>query len=133
MLTVFDYIFYRVTSYYLIHWKCEKYPWQNGIGVVCILQMATCWDIVVITSLLYGSTPHLLSHKSLALALAVSVLAFNYYRYTKKMNFEVLKDRWAHEVDTARETRGRLIILYLLVSVSIPIVYGVLRHNLHWI
>jgi formate hydrogenlyase subunit 3/multisubunit Na+/H+ antiporter MnhD subunit len=68
--------------------------------------------------------------KPVIVVLIVVLIGLNFQRYNKVKPYEKLKDLWKEEQKEAKKKRGWFIILYIIISVLLPIAYGFIKHNL---
>jgi uncharacterized membrane protein len=64
------------------------------------------------------------------LPLLVILGIINWYLYERNFDAEKVKRQWEEESTEKRTRNGWLIGMYLMVSFLIPVVYGILKHNL---
>ncbi len=131
-MRLFDYIFYWITSTYSRIWPNDRSPWINGILLVSLFQFFTILSpsLGIVESIASRSR---FLEKAIVILILVLPALFNHYRYLKVIRYEKLEERWGHEEADVRKRRGRLILIYFAVVFLIPIAFGILRYNLHWI
>lgn len=123
----FDYIYYRVFSTYQ-KWR-EPNPWIYASILVALLQFLNLLVIYLITDVLINTTANL---KPVIVVLIVVLIGLNFQRYNKVKPYEKMKNLWKDEQKASKKKRGWLIILYIIISVLLPISYGFIKHNLIW-
>lgn len=127
MARLFDYIFYRV---YKTYQKRDNNPEIYASGILSVIQFFTLLSFLAIIRMVYDFP---IPNKYLILPLIVLLIGINWFRYERNLNIEELDSRWKEEDPTQTRKKGWLIILYVVVSILFPIMYGILKHNLNLI
>lgn len=125
MISLFDYIFYRI--YKFSKEKGDFAPETNGSLLLSLIQSLTILDIMVLVRMIYD---YPFPSKWALAPVAILIAVLNWYRYEKIMEIEELEKRWGGEDRTKRIRNGWFIGLYLAMSFLIPAVHGYLEHNL---
>ena len=112
ILVFFDYIFYRVCSFY------SGTSDSNSEGsACCIVAVVQGMNIITCFFLYVLITQHKLDlNKYIGGGIMFVLLVLNYIRYIYKenRNYKILKAKWAHE---PKKDRNRYIVaLYILLS-----------------
>ena len=131
MLTIFDYIFYRVTRFYKLSWGASN-PAFFGFAFVWALHAVTFSDLVALFGAIAGASylPYL---KPSIAVMTVIVFPLDYYRYSRVIRMEDVESRWGLEPVNTRRWRGWLIALHAIVSFGFPFVFGTMNKTHHWI
>ena len=125
----YDYIFYRTTCYYK-----RKYPESSsetyGVMLVSMLQIFSVVEVVG-APLLVVDLPTPTHGKLIGGILALALFEYNNHRYTWKLSPFLLEERWGSECIEKRHWRGRLIVLYIGVSVTLLFALAILRSRMY--
>lgn len=121
----FDYIYYRVYSTYK-KWK-EPNPWIYASMLVALMQFLNLLVIYLIVDELINTSTNL---KPVIIVLIVLLIGLNFQRYNKVKPYEKLKDSWKNEQKELKKKMGWFIVLYIIISVLLPIAYVFIKHNL---
>ncbi|KAA8478434.1 hypothetical protein BDE36_0262 [Arcticibacter tournemirensis] len=127
-MSFFDYIFYRITFYYKR--KKDLSPETAGSLIVSLLQFFFILDIFILVRIFYEYTIPSGFSKVWALPLIVVLGVMNWYRYEKKSLYPELRRTWKDEDPSRKRKRGRLIVWSLIILLTIPVFYGLIRHNM---
>lgn len=110
--TFFDYIFYRLASFY------ENFGYEERFYAISLLSIIQCSNILTLISLFYifsNKTNELSPLLMLILGISLFII-LNSIRYRKVNKFYDLKMKWSKEVNTIKFKRGFYIILYFILS-----------------
>ena len=129
VFNVFDYVFYQIYKLWLK--EGDNVPVTLASVILSLIQFATILDLLLIVQQFTGYDK-LVSKSTLAPVL-IGIAMLNYFRYDKDFDPNNWTDRWTILTKKARIRNGFLIGLYAFLSLSFPIVYGLLKHNLHLI
>jgi hypothetical protein len=121
----FDYIYYRVYETYQ-KWK-EPDPWIYASMLVVILQFLNLLLLFLVIEELFNLSANL---KPFIIVLMIALIGLNFQRYHKVTIFEKLKVIWKDEQKETKINKGWYIVLYIILSLLIPIAYGIIRHNI---
>ena len=132
MTKIFDYIFYRVFMYYL-HKKDSTAKMTASI-VVSLFQCFLLLDLFVIVRVLYEYPIPKNFNKFWAFPLIILVFTINWLKYVKKKDTletkKLLRTKWKNEELTEKKKRGFLVVILIMIVISLPIIYGIVRHNI---
>ena len=132
MMKIFDYIFYRVFMYYL-HKKDSTTQMTASI-VLSLIQLFLLLDIFVIVRIIYEYPIPENFNKFWALPLIIVVFTFNWLKYVKNKDRletkKLLRIKWENEELTIKKKRGFLVLTLIMIVISMPIIYGIVRHNI---
>ena len=131
ILKAFDYIFYRVATFYRDRWNAKE-PERFGFGVVLLLQMTTFGGLFLILVAVAGPE-YMRYSKEIGIALAIALFALDFIRYPDSAVVAKYERQFGVETRIQRRNRRIAMKLYAFISIAIPIAYSVLKHNLHWI
>lgn len=121
----FDYIYYRVYNTYQ-KWR-EQDPWIYASMLVALMQFLNLLVIYLIVDVLINTSTNL---KPVIIVLFVVLIGLNFQRYSKVKPYEKLKGLWKDEQQVLKKKKGWFIVLYIILSVLLPIAYGFIMHNL---
>jgi hypothetical protein len=121
----FDYIYYRLVSFYF------KWDGRNGITAVIgvsMIQVLTVIDIVLFFTRLNFSRSELAPYSKTigyaGLGITFLVIVINYFRYRNKYNS--FKKKWKHESKSERRRKGVLVIICLVLPLLLLVIMGIL-------
>lgn len=130
----FDYIFYRVASYYINKWNDDT-GHIYGIGVVSIMQLIHVLIVAVVLALAFEPINELLFEKkeggnflNSGIIYPVAILfIINFTRYLKFKKYSYFNNYWENEPDKLKIKRGWLIILYIVLNLVITTLISIYR------
>lgn len=128
MLKIFDYIFYRVCFFY--RKKKDLSPETTGWILNSILQSFTLLDLFLLIRIIYEYPIPKNFNKIWVLPLIALFFVLNWFRYEKRITYNELYKKWNDEEKRQKRKKGTLIVLYCIISILIPILYGLIRHNI---
>ena len=112
-LIVFDYFFYRITSFYK-----ENFGDKNRLYGVSILSIIQCQNILALLGLGY-----IILHKANELSPVAMIvigtiipLIYNIIRYYRMLPYKELEVVWNEEERIIRKRRGYYLFLYIILS-----------------
>ncbi|MCD4747442.1 MAG: hypothetical protein K8R58_14190 [Bacteroidales bacterium] len=129
-MKLFNYIFYRVCDFYKK--KKDSAAEQSGSLIVSLLQFFTLLDIFIIVRIFweYPIPTYINENKYWVLPVGIILAVVNWYKYEKTKAFRKYRKVWKDEKLEIRRRKGKLIIVYIIASILIPVLYGLIRHNL---
>lgn len=95
--------------------------------LVALMQFLNLLVIYLIADVLINTSTNL---KPVIIVLFVVLIGLNFQRYSKGKPYEKLKDLWKDEQKELKKKMGWFIVLYIILSVLLPIAYGFIMHNL---
>ena len=104
MVTLFDYIFYRVYKFF--QKKDNFIPDTKASATLSLMQFFTLLDILVFVRIMY---PFSLPNKMYVLPVILILGGLNWYRYERNFNIEELENRWSKEDSARRKKNGWFI------------------------
>jgi hypothetical protein len=134
MFKIFDYIFYRVSDFYISRWK-DAQGMVYGIGVVSIMQLTHMLFILLIFAFFSNSINEIIfelrednnfMHSGVIYPCLI-VLAFNFFRYFKILPYEKAKKQWGGEEAGLQRKKSWWIISYIIFNLGITIFLSVFR------
>ena len=128
MIQLFDYIFYRTVSFYKR--KRDSAAITTGWGLNALLQSLLLLDLLILLRIIYEYPIPQNANKYWMLPLLILFGLLNWYRYERKINYQDLRRKWKDEEHNQSKKGGRLIILYIVISLLIPILYGLIKQNI---
>ena len=128
MINIFDYTFYRIMIFYKK--KGNQIADTFASGAITIIQCFIILDLLILVRIIYEYAIPDNFNKFWLIPLAITFMLFNWYRYEKGNLYLELRKKWKDERIDQKRKRGRLIIVTIIVILLIPILYGVIRHNI---
>ena len=136
MIKFFDYLFYRVSDYYINKWK-DAQGMIYGIGVVSIMQLTHILFVAIVFALFSENINDLLFKQREGMNFMHSgiifpcllILAINFFRYLKFYPFEKVKTHWDNEESKIKNKRGWQIVIYILVNLGLTITLSLYRKH----
>ena len=127
-MAVFDYIFYRTYMYY--RHRRDSGAASAASSVVSLFQCFLIIDCFIIVRVFYEYPIPSTFNKFWALAFIIPIGIFNWKRYEKSLDRKHLRKQWNEEDKQRKMFYGRLIMTALVILLLIPVLYGVIRHNI---
>ncbi|SEL95571.1 hypothetical protein SAMN05421740_11533 [Parapedobacter koreensis] len=62
--------------------------------------------------------------------LIIIVMSYNWFRYERANLYPELRKKRKDEDDNQKRKRGKLIVMGIVLVLSIPVLYGLIRHNI---
>jgi hypothetical protein len=124
VIKLFDYIFYRIYKFYT--GQGNKLADSFASSLLTVMQCFTIIGIMVMVKIVRDYT---FPDKLLFVLFFVIIGGLNWYRYEHKIDLQRLVSQWKDEDQSKKAKKGWLIVIYLIVALSIPIVYGYLHVN----
>ncbi|UII34130.1 hypothetical protein LVD17_09920 [Fulvivirga ulvae] len=125
MMNLFDYIYYRIYTFFLK--QRDNVPETKGSVLLTVLQ---CFSLLSVVALVKLVRDFSLPPKIYLVPFVVPIGVFNWYRYERNFDIEKYKARWSHELKSERRKKDWLIVTWFVLVILIPVSIGVLRHNL---
>jgi hypothetical protein len=125
MFRFFDYVYYRTCIFY--NKSGEKTSYRiSGLVLLSVLQVLNLLFLFQLTFTFLNYWPSL--NKYIAVILYVIFLILDGIRYNK-LNYDVLRERWANEDAQSYQRKGIWVVLYILLSVLLVIVLIIVKAN----
>jgi hypothetical protein len=124
MADIFDYIFYRVFKFYQ---KRDGTPQIYASGVLSVIQFFVLLSALAAIRLFINFP---IPQKYFVIPVIFVLIGVNWMRYERNLDFKKFEERWGNEEIERKKTRGWLIVISLILSISFPILIGVLKHNI---
>lgn len=127
MIFLFDYIFFKVTHFYL-QISDDESNYIMGSVVLSILQMLNIITIMMILSMyfkqlaLFFDISNIERGKFTFLIFGTILFTLNIYKYSKVTTYDHLKQKWIIEKDIKRKKRILFVIAYILSSIILLII-----------
>lgn len=127
MIFLFDYIFYRVTYFYL-QISNDKSNNIMGSVILTILQLFNIASVALILSIHIKSLASFFDSsnqeqgKTFFMMLCTVLLVLNIYKYSKVTPYSVLKQKWGLEKVREKRIRKAAISFYTILSIVFLIV-----------
>lgn len=125
MIKLFDYVFYRIHNFSLR--QKDTIPIANGVLILSLLQFLTILDVHVFLHLFY---PLQYPIKLLGVVVLAVIAFSNYRRYNNPELLEELQSEFGNEPQGKRKRNEIIIAICLICSFLVPMIYGILMHNL---
>lgn len=123
-MSVFDYLFYRVTGFYRRRWR-ESAQERYGASLVAIVQCSLIIDVLIGLKIIYGDVVVTYTPKSAYMVVAIGLFVHSFYRHLRVQTYEILDARWANEAKHKKRRNAVLTALFATISIAIPFVYGI--------
>lgn len=127
-MKIFDYIFYRVCDFYKRK-KDSSAEFTSNL-IVSLIQIFTVIDLFIFIRILWEYPMPKNFTKFWLLPIIIILPIINWYKYQKTKKYVDFRKIWNNEANQEKRKRGALIVLYLIISMLIPILYGLIRHNI---
>lgn len=124
----FDYIFYRVFVFYSN--RHSNVPQAAASAIVSLIQFFCIVDVAFIVQLFVHFE---MPSKFYAGLLCLFLIGLNWHRYERDSNVDAMYAKWGNESYEVKSARGTILVIGLLVMISVPILIGVLKHNLGYL
>ena len=129
-MKIFDYIYYRT---YQAYRRKDSNPEIYAEGLVSLLLGLTIIDVFILISLTpFFRTlldfPEIIMKSSALFIIVVGFIIFK-KRYGEIKPYEELEKDYKDEYRTSRVINGIAIVIYVILSLAVPMGLGVLRHN----
>ncbi len=123
-----DYTFYRVCNFYKK--KKDSEAEITSILILSILQFFTIFNIFIFVRIFweYSIPTNFSIYWFLPLIILFPIINWN--KYVKPKKYVEYRRLWKDEDFKHKKRRGVLIVIYLAISLLIPIIYGFIRHNI---
>lgn len=133
-MKVFDYIFYRVSSYYISKWDDDTGP-IYGIGLVSIMQLIHILFIAVLLAMAFVPINEILFERreggnflNSGIIYPITILfVMNFFRYLKFKKYSYFRNVWENEPSELKKKRGWLIVLYIVLNLAITTIISIYR------
>ncbi len=123
-MKIFDYLYYR--TYFAYMRKNEATPWIYATNLITLMQFLNLLVVFIIVNKFVSIDNNL---KPFIIILFLLLFVVNYHRYKGK-TYTKLNDLWNNENKKSRQRNGILIVLYILISILLPIIYSIFGRNL---
>ena len=132
----YDYIFYRVASYYIFRWKEEIGGPMKAMILVALIQSMHIMLFAIMVGLVFQTfnATFFLSNRNMyqnphALILTILIFGPNFYRYLKVKPYEQIaaKENWKDEPINVKRRKGYLIVLYIILTLTITFAAAIYR------
>lgn len=124
-----DYLYYRLTFFYARQEQLSlaRFTAVLLISLICVF---ACLDISVILAIVTEKSFEWSFSKETAVIVMLGSLSFTYFRYHSIEKFEQLQKRWEFEDYATSQIKRRIWWSVCIVMFMIPLLYGLLKHNL---
>ena len=102
--------------------------------VVSLIQLFLIIDLFVIIRIIYEYPIPEKFNKFWVLPLIILFFILNWLKYVKNKDRletkKLLRTKWKNEELAIKKKRGFLLVTLIVIVISIPIIYGIVRHNI---
>lgn len=127
-MKIFNYTFYRISDYYKK--KKDSSAELTGAIILTVIQVFVIIDLFVLVRIFYEyKIPNNFS-KFWFLPIYFLFLLLNWLKYVKPKKYRDYRKLWKDENTNHKKKNGWLIVLVLVSTILIPIIYGIVRHNI---
>ena len=123
-MKIFDYIFYRVYSFYR---DKDSNPEIYASGIVTLIQFGLLLTLYLIIGLLIDI--YQITNKYYVIPIIIGLIAYNWIKYEQTDKSKIFEELWKNEIRNKKNKRGWLILTIVLFSILTPIIIIVLKHN----
>ncbi len=123
MMNYFDYTYYRFCDFYKK--KKDSSAEMTGAILVSIIQCFILIDSFILVRILWEYPIPESFSKYWFLPFYVLILLCNWYKYVKSKMYREFRKIWKDENKLYRKRNGIYVMLFLLLSITIPILYGI--------
>ncbi|ELR68741.1 hypothetical protein C900_05873 [Fulvivirga imtechensis AK7] len=117
-MELFDYIYYRWLKVYA---KEDRDPDIYASGIVSAYQLLTIVNLVSFGCILLGIERPEVKY---IIPVIVLIFIFNYFRYERGFDISKLEEKWGNEPEDRKRIRFILLVAYLVVTFTVPWIYG---------
>jgi uncharacterized membrane protein len=124
MMTLFDYMFYRLAKFY--------YRWDRSSAITAIIGLSFvqacalgCGEMFLIRSAYSRSetAPHSKAYEAVGVVTLVALILLNGWRYHNR--YVPLRERWQGEAPVLRVLKGSGVLLLLVLPLAGMLYWGV--------
>lgn len=127
MRNLIDYVFFRAYTFYK---KKDSTPVFMSCLVVSVVLFFNVLDILSILQLFLKFPAEVLNKQKPIIVIVLLLILWLVWRYFKSSGRLLeLQERYNDENTILRRRNGVLIVLYIVISILIPISIGILRKN----
>ncbi|WP_299583398.1 hypothetical protein [uncultured Sunxiuqinia sp.] len=127
-MKLFDYIFYRVCDFYKR--KKDSAAEVTSSLIVSLIQFFTILDFFLLVRIVWEYPIPENFNKYWFLPIIILIPIINWSKYVKSKKYREYRKIWKDENLKQRGKNGFLIVLYLVISLLIPILYGLIMQNI---
>lgn len=128
----FEYIYYQVFIFY--HHKRDSAAQVTALLIVSLIQCFLFLDLFVIARIIYEYSIPSEFNKYWFLPFIILFPIMNWVQYAMGKDRKELKkqliNKWKSEDVKTRTKNGWMIIILLILTIVIPILYGIFRQNI---
>ena len=128
IMKFFDYSYYRICNFYKK--KKDSSAEMTSSLVISLMQFFTVLDLFILVRVFWEYPIPGNFSKYWFLPLIIIFPIINWNRYVKAKKYREFKGVWKTETGKEKRKKGWCIILYLILSIAIPILYGIIKQNL---
>lgn len=130
LLDAIDYLFYRIDNWFRYR---DDFIEQGGISnfralaFLTVLEGITLTNVYVLSELVVGFSLVTGYLKIAALVISIVLFAVNNGRYGSKARVAIIRSRWKNETSENKSSRGRLIVVCIVVTLLGPFILSSFR------
>ncbi|MEZ5070705.1 MAG: hypothetical protein R2751_07005 [Bacteroidales bacterium] len=124
----FNYTFYRVCDFYKR--KRDSAAEMTGAVIVSVLYSFIIIDAFILLRVFWEFPIPERFNKFWFLPVYLIIVFFNWLVYVKPRRYRDFRSIYKEEAWNDRKANGWKIVLAISISILIPIVYGLIRHNI---
>jgi len=133
LISWFDYVYFRIYDIYQNKWH-DSMPWIYALTIVSITQSFFLLSIPIIYGIITQTKLGELGVSKYYFALlAYIILGLNYFRYKWIIPYSLMLTKWKGESKNTRKKRGRLVVLFIILSICIffgvAVIAGMINNN----
>lgn len=127
-MKLFDYIFYRVCDFYKR--KKDSVAEVTSSLIVSLIQFFTILDLLILVRIVweYRIPNNFTTYWFLPIIIIIPIV--NWRKYVKPKMYREYRKKWKDEYVKNKTLKGLLIVLYIVFSLLIPVLYGLIRQNI---
>lgn len=138
MMRLFDYIYYRVSSYYIYSWNEDVLGPMYGTGIMGVLITAHFAFILILLSFIsedvhnfffdvYEGQNMYNDFRSIVMGLITAGLVFYRYLVVRPYSQIESNETWKSEPIAQKKKKGYLIALYIIISILFTAIAAIYR------
>lgn len=128
IMKFFNYSYYRFCDFYKK--KKDSSAEMTGAIIVSIIQCFFIIDSFILLRIIWEYPIHEKFSKFWFLPIYAIILLFNWNTYVKPKKYREYRTIWKDEEKAQRRKNGLYVVLCLVISILIPILYGLIKHNI---
>ncbi len=124
----FDYIYFRICDFYK---KRGRSTAENtSMLILSLVQFYIFLDLLILLRIIWEYPIPNTFNKFWALPFVLLFPIMNRRKYLKANKYREFRLKWKDENHSRKKQNGIIIVLFILLLILIPILYGVIRQNI---